>query len=166
MIEFSVMMMAVTFIVTLLLSTRICYLWILRWNVKREAKRLGISLSEMSFSFEQMVYFIALPTTIPEIRDASKEQLYITPYYESYFFPEVDGIQVSVKTKDGTIPLAYLPVNDFSLPLLDRYVEAKQVDERTNQMMRAHLLIHPRTLRAIQDDVYFQLHQLQETARP
>jgi len=113
-----------------------------------------------------MVYFIALPTTIPEIRDASKEQLYITPYYESYFFPEVDGIQVSVKTKDGTIPLAYLPVNDFSLPLLDRYVEAKQVDERTNQMMRAHLLIHPRTLRAIQDDVYFQLHQLQETARP
>lgn len=157
--EFSVMIMVVVFVGTLLFTSRPCYRLILRSIAKREAARLNVSLQDVSFSFDQMVYFIALPTTVPEARDASKDELVIEPYYESYFFPEVNGIQVSVKSGQDTIAIAYLPLGDFSLPILDRYVETGVIDERTNRIIRAHMIIHERTSRAIRDEVYHQLHE-------
>lgn len=157
--EFSVMMMAVTFIGTILLSSRPCYLFILRHIAKREAAALRISLQDVSFSFDQMVYFIALPTTIPEVRDARKDELIIEPYYESHFFPDVNGIQVSVKSGQEVIPITYLPIDDFSLPILDRYLETRTIDERTNRIIRAHVIVHERTLQAIRDEVHHHLHE-------
>lgn len=157
--EFSVMMMTVTFIGAILLSSRPCYLFILRYIAKREAGALHVSLKDVSFSFDQMVYFIALPTTIPEVRDAMKQELIVKPYYESYFFPDVNGIQVSVKSGQKLVPITYLPINDFSLPILDRHLEAHTIDERTNRIIRAHVIVHERTLQAIRDEVYNHLHE-------
>ncbi|KDN57878.1 MAG: hypothetical protein LPJ96_11685 [Exiguobacterium sp.] len=157
--EFSVMVMAVVFVGTLLFTSRPCYRLILRSIAKREAARLNVSLQDVSFSFDQMVYFIALPTTIPTARDASIDELVIEPYYESYFFPEVNGVQVSIRTGHETIPVAYLPLHDFSLPLLDRYLETRIIDERTNRIIRAHMILHERTAQAIREEVYQQLHE-------
>ncbi|TCI44225.1 MULTISPECIES: hypothetical protein [unclassified Exiguobacterium] len=157
--EFSVMMMAVAFVGTILLSSRYCYLFILSHIAKREAAALHVSLQDVSFSFDQMVYFIALPTTIPEVRDAMKDELIIEPYYESHFFPDVNGIQVSVKSGQEVIPITYLPIDDFSLPILDRYLETRKIDERTNRIIRAHVIVHDRTLQAIRDEVYHHLHE-------
>lgn len=157
--EFSVMIMAVAFIGTILLTSRPCYLFVLSHIAKREAAILHVSLKDVSFSFDQMVYFIALPTTIPEVRDARKDELIIEPYYESYFFPDVNGIQVSVKSGQEVIPLTYLPIDDFSLPILDRYLEARTIDERANRIIRAHVIVHDRTLQAIRDEVYHHLRE-------
>lgn len=157
--EFSVMVMAVVFVGTLLFTSRPCYRLILRSIAKREAARLNVSLQDVSFSFDQMVYFIALPTTIPEVRDAMKEELAVEPYYESYFFPDVNGVQVSVKSENAVVPIAYLPIDDFSLPVLDRYLETKTIDERVNRTIRAHMIVHERTLEAIRDEVYHHLHK-------
>lgn len=161
--EFSVMIMAVAFLGTILLSSRPCYLFILHHIAKREAAALHISLKDASFSFDQMVYFIALPTTVPEVRDAMKEELIVTPYYESYFFPDVNGIQVSVKSGQEVIPITYLPIDDFSLPILDRHLEARTIDVRTNRIIRAHMIVHNRTLEAIRDEVYHHLHEVRMT---
>lgn len=161
MIEFSVMITAATFLVILLLTSRPCYLFILRHVAKREAKRLQISLKEVTFSFDQMVYLIALPTTIPEVRNATKENLIIKPYYESYFFPSVAGVHVSVQGEERLIFIAYLPIEDFSLPILDHYLEKKTINERINQMIRAHLIVRHRTLRAIRDEVFQKIHKEQ-----
>lgn len=157
--EFSVMMMAVAFIGTIVLSSRPCYLFILRHIAKREAEALNVSLQDVSFSLDQMVYFIALPTTIPEVRDVRKDELIIEPYYESHFFPDVNGIQVSVKSGQEVMPITYLPIDDFSLPILDRYLETRTINERTNRIIRAHVITHERTLQAIRDEVYHHLHE-------
>lgn len=157
--EFSVMIMTVVFIATILLTSRPCYIFILRHIAKREATELHVSLKDVSFSFDQMVYFIALPTTIPEVRDATKDELVIEPYYESYFFPDVNGVQVSVKSAKKLVPVAYLPIDDFSLPVLDRHLEAGTIDERTNRIIRAHVIVHERTSQAIRDEVYLHLHE-------
>lgn len=161
MIEFSVILMAVVFIATVLLTSRPSYRFVTGTVAKRQALALRVSLNDISFSFDQMVYFIALPTTIPEIRDAAKEELIVEPYYESYLFPEVNGVQVFVKSKEGLISIAYLPIDDFSLPVLDRYLEAGTIDERVNRTIRAHMIVHERTLEAIRDEVYLHLHENQ-----
>ena len=159
MTEFSVMMMAVTFIATILFTSRPCYRFVTGNLARRHAAALGVSLKDVSFSFDQMVYFIALPTTIPEVRDAIKDELVVEPYYESYFFPDVNGVQVSVKSENAVVPIAYLPIDDFSLPVLDRYLETKTIDERVKRTIRAHMIVHERTLEAIRDEVYHHLHK-------
>lgn len=157
--EFSVMIMTIVFVGTLLFTSRPCYRLMLRRISKREATRLNVSLQDVSFSFDQMVYFIALPTTIPTARDASIDELVIEPYFESYFFPEVNGIHVSVQAGQDNIPIAYLPLSDFSIPILDRYLETGVIDERTNHVIRAHMILHERTAQAIREEVYQQLHE-------
>ncbi|WP_114164971.1 hypothetical protein [Exiguobacterium sp. TNDT2] len=159
MTEFSVMIMTVAFIATILFTSRPSYRFVTGSVANRHAEALGVSLKDVSFSFDQMVYFIALPTTIPEVRDAMKEELVVEPYYESYFFPEVNGVQVSVKSGSAVIPIAYLPIDDFSLPVLDRHLEAGKVNERVNRTIRAHMIVHERTLAAIRDEVYHHLHE-------
>lgn len=159
MTEFSVMIMTVTFIGSILLTSQPCYRFVTGYLARRHAAVLGVSLKDVSFSFDQMVYFIALPTTIPEVRDAAKKELIIIPYYESYFFPEVNGVQVSVKSRTSAIPIAYLPIDDFSLPVLDRNLEAGKINERVNRTIREHMIVHDRTLAAIRDEVYHHLHE-------
>jgi|GEM_PF-5913453 len=159
MTEFSVMIMTVTFIGCILLTSQPCYRFVTGNLARRHAAILGVSLKDVSFSFDQMVYFIALPTTIPEVRDAVKEELVVEPYYDSYFFPEVNGVQVSVKSESAVIPIAYLPIDDFSLPVLDRYLETGKINERANRTIREHMIVHDRTLEAIREEVYHHLHE-------
>lgn len=159
MTEFSVMMMTVAFIGSILLTSQPCYRFVTGNLAKRHAATLGVSLKDVSFSFDQMVYFIALPTTIPEVRDAVQDELIVEPYYESYFFPEVNGVQVSVKSGSTVIPIAYLPIDDFSLPVLDRHLEAGKINVRVNRTIREHMIVHDRTLAAIRDEVYHHLHE-------
>lgn len=159
MTEFSVMIMTVAFIGSILLTSQPCYRFVTGNLARRHATALGVSLKDVSFSFDQMVYFIALPTTIPEVRDAAKAELVVEPYYESYFFPEVNGVQVSVKSGSAVTPIAYLPIDDFSLPVLDRHLEAGKINERVNRTIREHMIVHDRTLEAIRDEVYDHLHE-------
>jgi hypothetical protein len=67
----------------------------------------GFKVSDLHYSYDQMIYFISMPTTLPYIKDALKEDLVIEQDYSSYFFPVLKGIKISLKQNGENMYLAY-----------------------------------------------------------
>lgn len=155
--DFSSYIVVLLFVFILVASGRYFYCLELRWAARRLARKLGLDILNLAYSFEQIVYFVSLPSNIPNIRLASPENLVIKLDYRSLFFPRLFGLKMYLQTDKERIVLAYLPIKDFRLPALDKLQEEGKIKESDYLKMSTCKMIHPTTLKEISDEVFKQL---------
>ncbi|MBM6616883.1 hypothetical protein [Bacillus suaedaesalsae] len=157
MIGFYSMLIIVVFFSVILSSSRYFYMMELRAFSKKVMKNLQVDIINLDFSFGQMVYFISLPSNLPHIKHAKKEDIVVELEYNSYFFPKIRGIKVLVEGEENTEVLAYLPISDFRLPSLDRILEEGRINEEEYLKMSMYKLMHPETVKEIAEETYKQI---------
>ncbi|WP_085506555.1 hypothetical protein [Thalassobacillus devorans] len=162
MIQIEVLITAVLFLSVILFSSRHFYYSELKQFAKRIETRHGINLAGLNFSFEQMVYFISLPSNIPLLKKAGQEDVVIRFDYGSLLCPRVSGIEVVVETGNEHMSLAYLPIKDFRLPTLDKMFEEGKIDEKAYLKLSAAKLMEAETIKEIKEEVYQQIRRNRE----
>lgn len=152
--EYKVMTPIIMFVVTLLLTSRMFYFLELKYFCKRKMKQLALNMQELDVSYEQMVYFTPLPSNLPYLKSAKKEDLHISFDYTSLLIPQVTGIKVQIKDGSRKRLLAYLPIKNFRLPTLDKLQHIGKIDETTYLKLSTYKLSSPATLKHIVNEVH------------
>jgi len=151
------LVLVLLYIGILLLSARFFYKQALKSFAKTLSKRLNVDILKLDYSFEQMIYFISLPSNLPAIREANREDVLIKLDYSSLFFPKLSGIHVMIKDKGNHLQIAYLPIKDFRLPSLDQMLEQGKINEAEYMRMGAFMVSHPSILTEIKEEVLKQM---------
>jgi hypothetical protein len=147
----------VVFIGILIFTSRVFYLMELKRFTRKMTRQLGLDILDLSYSFDQMVYVVSLPSSIENIKNANKNDLLIELEYTSYFFPELIGIKIYLEIDHGKQTIAYLPIKSFRLPKLDELLEQGKINEADYLKISTFKLIHETTLNDISEEVYKQL---------
>jgi hypothetical protein len=155
--EFSVIAVVFIFLATILLSSRFFYVMELKSYAKKLKQSLGVSVIELDYSFDQMVYFVSLPSNSPIIKNAKREDISIEYDYTSFFFPKLSGISIYIHNKREKEMLAYLSIKDFRLPKLDQMLEGGKLSEKEYLKVSMYKLIHENTMKEISEEVYKQI---------
>lgn len=154
---FSATIAIVVFSVLILISNRLFYYIEMKTVAVRITKSIGLNIVDLDYSFEQIVYFVSLPSNIPNIKNAKQENLVIKLDYRSLFFPRLVGIKIYIRTEQEDIIISYLPIKDFRLPALDQILEQGKINEADYLKISTYKLIHQRTLQEIAEEVYNQI---------
>lgn len=157
MIEMTFIMAVIVFLMTAALTSRPFYDFSMKKYTKRVTSKFGFKVSDLHYSYDQMIYFISLPTTLPYVKAADKENLIIEQDYSSFFYPVLKGIKISLKFNGQKLYLAYLPIGNFRLPHLDKLQQEGSIDEQTYLKISTSKLLHPKTLTEVREEVYKQL---------
>ncbi|MNO85493.1 hypothetical protein D3C76_768660 [compost metagenome] len=154
---FSVIVATLVFVGFLLLSSRFFCFVEMKSVAVRITKSLGLNIVELDYSFEQIVYFVSLPSNIPTLKNAKQEDLVIKLDYRSLFFPRLTGIKIFIKTEEEDIIISYLPTKDFRLPVLDQILEQGKINRDDYLKISTYKLIHQTTLNEIAEESYKQI---------
>ncbi|MBT2683486.1 hypothetical protein [Bacillus sp. ISL-37] len=157
MIELAFILATLFFFMASALTSRPLYNLSQKHYSNRVTAHYGFKVSELHYSYDQMIYFISMPTTLPYIKNALKEDLVIEQDYSSYFFPVLKGIKISLKQNGENMYLAYLPIGNFRLPHLDKLQQEGTIDEQTYLRISTSKLLDPSTLQEVREEVYKQL---------
>ncbi|MBA9084653.1 hypothetical protein FHR92_001114 [Fontibacillus solani] len=154
---FSVIVATLVFVGLLLLSSRFFCFVEMKSVAVRITKSLGLNIVDLDYSFEQIVYFVSLPSNIPTLKNAKQEDLVIKLDYRSLFFPRLTGIKIFIKTEEEDIIISYLPTKDFRLPVLDQILEQGKINRDDYLKISTYKLIHQTTLNEIAEESYKQI---------
>ncbi|MMZ60653.1 hypothetical protein D3C76_493230 [compost metagenome] len=156
---FSVIIAVLTFVGLLLLSSRFFCFIEMKLVAVRITKSLGLNIVDLDYSFEQIVYFVSLPSNIPILKNANPEDLVVKLDYRSLFYPRLMGVKIFVKTADHdeNIIISYLPTKDFRLPILDQILKQGKINEDDYLKISTCKLIHQTTLKEIAEEAYKQI---------
>lgn len=154
---FSIIIVVLIFLLIIFTSSRFFYSLELRSVTRRLTNSLGFDIQHLDYSFEQIVYFVSLPSNIPTIKNAKQEDLVIKLDYRSPLFPRLSGVKIHIKTDTENMVLAYLPIKDFRFPALDQILLQGKIDETDYLKISTYKLIHEITLREISCEVYKQM---------
>lgn len=157
MIELAFILASLFFFMASALTSRRLYNLSQKYYSKRLTSHFGFKVSDLHYSFDQMIYFISMPTSLPYIKDALKEDLVIELDYSSFFYPVLKGIKISLKQNGKNMHLAYLPIGNFRLPHLDQLQQEGTIDEQTYLRISISKLLHPETMQEVREEVYKQL---------
>ena len=150
-----ILISAAIILITLIIATgRFFYLLEVKLVAKKLIKNLKINPLNQNYSLEQIVYFHSLPSTIPFINNAKKENISIKHDYDSLLFQQLNGIEINIKGKHETILLAYLSTKDFRFPSLDLLMKEGKIDAISYVKIATYRLAHSDTLNEIVDEVY------------
>ncbi|WLR57030.1 hypothetical protein LC048_09240 [Mesobacillus subterraneus] len=157
MIELAFILASLFFFMTSALTSRPLYNLSRKRYSNRVTAQYGFKVSDLHYSYDQMIYFISMPTTLPYIKNSLMEDLVIEQDYSSYFFPVLKGIKISLKQNGENMYLAYLPIGNFRLPHLDKLQHEGIIDEQTYLRISTSKLLDPGTLKEVREEVYKQL---------
>ncbi|WP_102262924.1 hypothetical protein [Mesobacillus jeotgali] len=157
MIELAFILATLVFFMVSALTSRPLYNLSQKHYSNRVTAHYGFKVSDLHYSYDQMIYFISMPTTLPYIKNALKEDLVIEQDYSSYFFPVLKGIKISLKQNSENMYLAYLPIGNFRLPHLDKLQHEGTIHEQTYLRISTSKLLDPGTLQEVREEVYKQL---------
>lgn len=152
-----VVIMVVTFVTVILLSSRFFYMLEIKSFIRQLTARLGLDIMELEYSFEQIVYFTTLPSNLPVIKHAKREDVVIKLDFHTLFMPGLAGIKIGIRTEGEDMDLAYLPIKDFRFPILDQLLEQGQINESEYLKISTFKLTHLTTLDEIADEIYKQM---------
>lgn len=145
------------FLITSFLTSIPFYNLSMKQFTKRIPARYGFKVSELNYSYDQMIYFISMPTSLPYVKAAGKNDLIIEHDYSSFLYPLLKGIKISLITNGQKLHLAYLPIGSFWIPHLDKLLQDGKIDEQTYLKISASKLLHPKTMNEVREEVYKQL---------
>jgi hypothetical protein len=155
--EITVIFLIIIFLTIIFLSGNFFYILEVKTATRKLMDSLNVNLLELNYSFEQMVFFHSLPSNIPTIKNASKENLSIEFSYNSPLFRKLQGIKIYVKRDGETILLAFLATSNFRLPRLDLLQNQGKINETDYLKIATYRLIHTQTLNEITNEVYKQM---------
>ncbi|TFE00059.1 hypothetical protein [Jeotgalibacillus sp. R-1-5s-1] len=156
--SFSLLVQIILFVFFFLFTTRPLYLYSLKVKAGREAKKLGLDLPSLTYSYEQMVFFTALPSHLPQLKEARMDHVKLKLDYHSLFFPRFKGVKVMVEHEEfAPYVLAYLPIKGFRLPSLDRLEGGGLLDADRYLIISSYIASHPSTKKEIQREVFRRL---------
>ncbi|RXI99851.1 hypothetical protein DS745_13295 [Anaerobacillus alkaliphilus] len=155
--ELIVISSIVLFFTTVVITNQYFYHLAMRVTASRFEKKYPYAIEKMSFSFEQMVYLIKLPSNVPHIKNVKKEQIYITYDYSSFLYPDLKGISVNLTTDGKKITLAYLSIDNYRSPVLDKLLKEGHINLETYKKISTYKIKHPKVNELIIHEVYRKL---------
>lgn len=157
MIDMSNFIVMLIFVASSLLLGRRFYTIQLKNETERLARDLKLPIQQLSYSLEQISYFVSLPSSIPTIKNAKPEDVIIKLDYKSTLFPRLSGIKIMIFEDSIPIVLAYLSVQNFRIPELDHWLRQGKINESDYLKISAMKIMDPDTLKEIAAEVYKQI---------
>ncbi|MFN7249310.1 MAG: hypothetical protein ACK4M9_00720 [Anaerobacillus sp.] len=155
--EFIFITSIVLFLATIVLTNNYFNQLAMKLTERQFQKKYGYSIEKMSFSYEQMVYLVKLPSNSPALKGTKKEQIYIDYDYSSFIFPSLKGISVNLKTGNEKITLAYLTIDNYRSPILDKLFKEGIIDEEMYRKISTSKIKHPKINEMMIDEVFKKL---------
>lgn len=155
--EFIFITSIVLFLATIVMTDRYFYHFSMNLRETHFEKKYGYSIANMSFSFEQMVYLVKLPSNSPVFKKAKKEHLSIDYDYSSYLFPYLKGISVNLKSNNEQVALAYLAIDNYRSPVLDKLLKEGTINLNTYRKISTCKIRHPKMKEVIVEEVFRKL---------
>lgn len=148
----------IVFLSITILGSKYFYFMYLKYFTNKTLEKLNYNLKDLKYSYEEIIYFVPLPSNNPIISNSSRNDLYVKKELISPIYPSIKGIKVILKNKkDKDILIAYLAKDNFRLPTLDKLLFYKKIDINTYSKIVSYKLIHPVTIKEILDEIYIQL---------
>lgn len=136
----------IIYIVILVFLSKKIYFWTLDFFARRKLGQLGYSLKDLDFSFEQIDYLVATPTTNSTLCNIAINNYFIEKARISVFNPEIYALEVFVKLDDTKKELLAIVAKDrFPVPILDTLLYYNKIDNRDYKLLISYLFLHPRT---------------------
>ncbi|MCT8139447.1 hypothetical protein H1D32_18095 [Anaerobacillus sp. CMMVII] len=154
MIELVFISSIVLFLATIVISNRHFYYVAMKHTAKHFEKKFGFSIEKMSFSFEHMVYLVKLPSNSPLFKNVNIEQIEINYDHTSYMFPNLKGISVNLIVDKDKVTLAYLTIDNYRSPLLDKLLKEGRIDSETYRKISTCKIIQSKTQETIIKEVF------------
>ena len=155
--EIIAFMSLMTFLTALVVTGRPLYLLSLRLYTMLKTKHLSINLDDLHYSFEQMVYFVTLPSHLPYVMKATKDDLMIEIEYDGWIFPVLKGIRIILKSDGERYVISYLSIEQFRIPLLDQLEQQGKINSDTYHKISTCKLLEKTTLQNVLEEVFRQL---------
>lgn len=157
--EFIQFVSVTLFLVISIFGSRCFYYLYLMYFSNGMMKKYNFKLKDLKYSFEEITYFVTLPSNNPLIASASRRDLYAEKEFISLLFPSIKGLKIIVRNQVGEEQfIAYLARENFRLPLLDKLIFQGKIDQATYDRINSYKLMHPSTVREILNEVHNQLH--------
>lgn len=145
-------------LVLIVLISRPAYGLYLRWFVPSRLKALGLSLNDLLYSLDRMVYLVPLPNYDPRMTGAARADMRVEPEFTGWVDPRLKGVRVLLRCQTGVErPLAYLAAEHFTPPALDRLLLEGRIDQHLHGQISAAKLIQTATMQHMLDEVHAQL---------
>jgi hypothetical protein len=147
-------------IITFLLSSRLIYKLTVKLYAKRILTPLELSIEHLQYSYEELTYYVNIPTNNPDILQAKKEDLILRREFSSTLFPRIKGIHIYLRTgPHQQMMIAYLPVDRYCIPLLRIFLLRNQISKEAYNRIVACKLLQKQTAQEILEEVYQQLRR-------
>ncbi|WP_027340739.1 hypothetical protein [Halonatronum saccharophilum] len=121
---------------------------------KRRLKKLGYELSELEFSFEQISYLVATPSSNCDFCNLSIDRYKVEKAKACPFNPASFALKIYAKMPDGEDKLlAILDKERFPVPILDTLLYYKKINQRDYDILISYLFSHYNTHQLIVQEV-------------
>lgn len=147
----------VLFIATIVVTNRYFFRLSMNMTARRFEKKFGYALDSINFSYEQMVYLVKLPSNSPVFKEAKKEDIGIDYDYASFMYPIIKGVSIYLHRKNEKITLAYLPIEKYRSPLLDKLLKEGSIDQQIYRKISTCKIFQPKITKLIIEEVYRKL---------
>lgn len=147
-------------IVTFLVSSRPIYKLTMTLYARRILAPLELSIEQLKYSYEELTYYVNIPTNNPVILQSKKEDLMFRMEFSSMLFPTVEGIHIDLRTgPNQRMMIAYLPVDRYCIPLLRIFLLRNQMSKAVYNRIVACKLLQKQTAEEILEEVHQQLRR-------
>ncbi|SDJ36249.1 hypothetical protein [Salimicrobium halophilum] len=154
---FSIVSLGLLFIVTVLGTGRFFYFREINKSIERKMSQFHMNLEEIECSFEQIVYFVTLPSHLPLMQTTTKDDIHLQYDMEKGLFPKLIGLKVYIDSGEERRMIAYLPMEQFRIPKLDRLYVKRELTGEMYQKTAAAKVMLVCTQEEIKEEVYHQL---------
>ncbi|MDX5475263.1 MAG: hypothetical protein LPK00_06965 [Bacillaceae bacterium] len=130
----------------------------LRTSARFLFSRLGMK-NNFSYTFEQIVFFFTRPSLIPALQQAELEKLEVVLEFKGILLPSLKGVRIFLHHHPEEAPLflAYLSVDDFRSPTLDKLLKEEKISQTQYVTICSSQLTLPYVQKALMEDVIKQL---------
>ncbi|WP_096156287.1 MULTISPECIES: hypothetical protein [Bacillus] len=121
-------------------------------------KRLRVE-NNFPYTFEQIVFFFTRPSLIPALQQAEIERLEIELEFKGILLPCLKGVRIFLHdtAEEAPLFLAYLSVEDFRSPTLDKLLKEEKISPTQYVTICSSQLTLPAVQEALKEDVIKQL---------
>ena len=111
------------------------------------------------YTFEQIVFFFTRPSLIPALQDAKLKNLEVVLDFKGILLPSLKGVRIFLHyhPEESPLFLAYLSVDDFRSPTLDKLLKEEKISQTQYVTICSSQLTLPHVQEALKEDVIKQL---------
>jgi hypothetical protein len=122
----------------------------LEFFAKKKLLKIGQRLEDLEFSFEQIYYLVATPSTNCDFSELKLGDFIVEKSKLSFFYGEIYDLKIYAQMSDEQKKLvAIVPKDKFPVPILDTMLYYDQINQNDYNMLVSYLFSHPRTHKMI-----------------